>query len=148
MTLPRKQTVESWIFNTATVAAGIVLAFSVFNGYSFLPAIFRTMTAFFLIFLLGKGLLGLWEKISPPPPKNEPHYGSTIDVILGNFNAKGIGTSTLFPGSEDDEEEAQDLTVEYKRPIPGQINKDIKSGLQDAGAKAEIVRKMGWEEDH
>jgi hypothetical protein len=113
--------------------------------------------SFFFIFFLGKGLMRLWEKISPPPPKKELNYGSTIDVILGNLNARGIRASAAFPDSEDNEEDhevnASPLTLNRDRsagdhrPIPGQINKDMKSGLQDAGTKAEIVRKMGWGEE-
>lgn len=139
MTLPHKKKVESWIFNTASVASGIVLAFSIINGYNFLPTILRTVLSFFFIFFLGKGLMILWEKISPPPPKKELRYGSTIDVILGNLNAGGIRASAEFPDSEDNEED--------DRPIPGQINKDIKRGLPDAAAKADIIRKMGWGEE-
>ncbi|NLI92205.1 MAG: hypothetical protein GX434_08390 [Peptococcaceae bacterium] len=156
MTLPGKQSVESFLFNLSLAAGGVVLLFSVFNGYTFMMIVIRTALSFFFMFFLGKGFLVLWDKFSPPPVKKEPNYGSAIDVLLGDINAKGMKGTLYNSGgiiSEDVEKSPEEQNEEpvsagtYGGSIPGQISMDMKNGLQDAGTKAEIVRRMGWGEE-
>ncbi|RNC29545.1 MAG: hypothetical protein AWM53_00543 [Candidatus Dichloromethanomonas elyunquensis] len=140
MTLTGKHSLESFIFYLSLAAGGVVLLFSVSNGYSFFMILIRTVLSFFLIYFLGNGLLTLWEKFSPPLPKKEVNFRSTIDVILSDLNARGMKGSTYNAGGSV-------VESEDKEQLPGQISKDMKNGLQDAGTKAEIVRRMGWGEE-
>lgn len=122
MSMPGKQTIENLIFNLAIIAAVIVLIFSVYNAYNYLMIVLRSVMAFIIIYSLGKGLMRIYFKFAPPPPEKR----STIDIILGDLSQR-----------EDNAE----------KTIPGQINADIKNGLQDPDNKAEIVKRMGLGEE-
>lgn len=138
MTLPKKLSLESFLVKLALAAAGLVLLFSVLGGYSLLMISLRGVFAFFLIYLLGKGLLRLWEKSSPPP--SEINVSSRIDVILGDIAAL---ESEL---DHDFDYQAHSAAGTYGRIIPGQINAGLQNGLPDVEKQAEIVRRMGLEE--
>jgi hypothetical protein len=154
MTLPGKQKIESFIFKLAAAAGAIVLSFSIFHQYHFFMIILRTVMSFSLIFFLGKGLLRLWTMISPPPVREEKDYKPTIDIILGDLYAKGGSESSLLPKelSDNAQESINKSEIEpiaagkYEGAVPGQISVDMKNGLKDASAKAEIVRRMGLSE--
>lgn len=141
MTLPEKQSLESIVVKLAVIAAGVVLLFSVINGYTILMISLRTFFSFFFIYFLGTSFIRLWEKLSPQPPE-EASYGSKIDIILGDISA----LENSLEGRSIDQEDIATGTGTYGRIIPGQINIDMQNGLADAKNKAEIVRRMGLEE--
>ncbi len=153
MPLPGKQRIESWILKLSILTSGVVLLLSIFNGYEFWMIILRTVLSFVLLYFLAKGLMILWDKISPPAPEKS-NYGSTIDVIISDLNNRRVNTSHIEKSLQDQDDfnyeknEESDQTPQkaYGGPMAGQINKDMQNGLQDAGAKAEIVRRMGWGE--
>jgi hypothetical protein len=136
MVWPEKESIESLIYKLAILAAGSVLVLSIYNGYHFLLIILRTIAAFLIIYFLGKGLMAVWDSLSPPPA--EPTF-SKIDVLLGdqilndeNGNLDvAEDEGTFSPGS-------------YQGTLPGQINANLKNKLSDAEQKAQIAQKMGW----
>ena len=139
MTLPEKLSLESFIVKLAMAAAGLVLLFSVFNGYVLLTITLRSVFSFFLIYFLGISLLRLWEKFSPqPPPEN--NVSSKIDVILGDIAALENELDLSF------DHQGRTTAGTYGRIIPGQINPDMQKVLTDVEKQAEFVRRMGLEE--
>lgn len=138
--MPLKQKLELFLFRLSLLAGGTVLLFSILNGYHFLIIMLRTVLSFLFIYSLGKGLIELWQRILPPPRK-ENRYRPRVDVILGDVNSNEINP-------EDGKEEYRaDVANTYSRVVPGQVNIDMKNELEDAENKAEIVRRMGWGEE-
>jgi len=136
MTVPNWSKIESLFYKLALGSAIIVLLFSILNGYGFLYIIFRTGLAFILIYFLGQGFSLLWQSISPPHQPEAQNLSKYFDVMVGdeldikeNTEAKGNISKSI-------------------EPLPGQIRMDIKNGLpEDIDTKAELVRRMGWEEN-
>lgn len=146
MRLPNKQTIESFFYKLALLVGGIACLFAVFNGYGYLMIIFRTAFSFFFIYYLGKILMGLWNKITP---KKRLDYHTTIDVILGDHSSEGKQNEVALKeeGEEKTSKENKVLTEAYAGVIPGQINADMKNGLQDSELKDELGKKMGLEKE-
>ena len=132
--MPLKRKLENFLLKLSLLAGGIVLLFSILNGYSFLMILLRAALSFLFIYFLGRGLMELGERILPPSLQQEEEYPSMVDVFLGDINSKGVN-------------QAEGLTNTYSRIIPGQVNIDMKNELEDAKNKAEIVRRMGWGEE-
>lgn len=148
MALPDKQSIESFIIKLSVITGGVVLLFSVLNGYQFQMIMVRTILSFLFMFLLGKGFIILWEKLSPPRSEKKKDYFPTIDVTLGDHETLSIPSKedgNAINTTNKDDETAPSGT--YSGAIPGQINIDMTNGLQDSENKAEIVRRMGWEKE-
>ncbi|RJE48747.1 MULTISPECIES: hypothetical protein [unclassified Dehalobacter] len=129
---------EKNAFRLSVISAGIVLVFSIFNGYRYPAIILRTALAFLFIYLLGKGLILLWNKVSPPVKEERPP--SKIDIFLGDMESQDENAPNKTG------QPAESL-LSLKKRVPGQINNQIMDHLPDAAARAEIVRKMGWGDD-
>jgi len=152
MILPNKQEIENILYQLALGVGAVVLLCSILNGYGLLNIILRTALAFVLMYFLGRGLLTVWQAISPPP-KKRLDYSSALDILIGDDsdplleeNEKNIN----FPADEE-QEQSEDQETAYEddnsRLFPGQIRNDLKEDLEDGSkARAEIIRKMGWEE--
>jgi hypothetical protein len=130
MSLPKKLNLEDYLFKLAIITGTLVLLLSVLNGYQPVKIILRTVLSFLFIYLIGKGFLRLWAKVSLPS-QDGLDYRSKLDILLGDSQAN----------DEQNPPTAQEIT------IPGQISPNMKTELQDAKNKAEMVRKMGWEEE-
>lgn len=152
MILPNKEEIEKIFYQLALVAGAVVLLFSVLNGYKLINILLRTALAFVLMYSLGKVLLAIWQAISPPPEKGLD-YSSVLDILIGDESDTLIegNEAQQFPSKEEqkmpEDQEAGDEDDD-SRLIPGQIRNDIKEKLVDGSkARAEIARKMGWEEN-
>ncbi|KUO65628.1 MAG: hypothetical protein APF84_15010 [Gracilibacter sp. BRH_c7a] len=141
MTAPNLSKIESLFYKLALGSAIIVLFFSILNGYGFLFIIFRTALAFILMYFLGQILLLLWQSISPatsPIPNKEQKSSQFFDVMVGDE----------IDLSENNEETVNIENVNKSESLPGQIRMDLKNGLpEDVNARAELIRRMGWEEN-
>jgi hypothetical protein len=137
MAEPEKK-LEQNAFRLSVISAGIVLVFSIFNGYRYPAIILRTVLAFLFIYLLGKGLILLWNKVSPPV--KEEKSPSKIDIFLGDAESQD-------ESAPDKTGQPADNLLSLKKRVPGQINNQIMDDLPDAAVRAEIVRKMGWGDD-
>ena len=134
MMIPNQTKIESLFYKLSLATAISVLLFSVLNGYGFINIIIRTALAFIFIYFLGQALLVLWQSISPPPRQAQDlsHY---LDVMVGeDMDLNNISEVTTSTDKRADS-------------FPGQIRMDIKNDLQeDNDTKAEMVRRMGWED--
>lgn len=136
MTVPNWSKIESLFYKLALGSGIIVLIFSIINGYGFLYIIFRTALAFILIYFLGQGLLKLWQSITPTHKQQGQSLSQFIDVMVGE---------DLI--SENDEEVVSKGANQKSEGLPGQIRIDLKKDLpEDDKTKAEMVRRMGWQE--
>ena len=136
MTILHKWKVENLFYKLALAAAMVVFIISILDGFGFISIIFRSALAFFAIYLLGQGLLLLWQSISPPPKKEGNNAGRYFDMLVGEDD---------FTNNEDKSDKSKDGHMEG---LPGQVRKDIINGLpDDADTKAEMVRRMGWGEN-
>ena len=136
MTAPNWSKIESFFYKLALGSGTIVLLFSIINGYGFLYIIFRTALAFILIYFLGQGLLMLWQSITPAHQQEGQNTSRYFDVMVGDD----------LDISEDNEEVAS-KGINQSEGLPGQIRLDIKKDLpEDDKTKAEMVRRMGWQE--
>ncbi len=137
MTVPNWSTIESFVYKLALGSGTIVFLFSIINGYGFLYIIFRTALAFILIYFLGQGLLMLWQSITPPAHQQGQNLSRYFDVMVGDD----------LDISEENEEVSSKGTNQGES-LPGQIRIDIKKDLpEDDKTKAEMVRRMGWQEN-
>lgn len=132
MAVLNRSKIESFFYKLALGSGMLVLLFSILNGYGFLYIIFRTGLAFILIYFLGQGLLMLWQSISPAQqPKKQ--NSSLFDVMVGD-------DSDISDNEKDSAKKSESL--------PGQIRIDIQKDLpEDDNTKAEMVRRMGWQEN-
>lgn len=145
MNLSRKQALDSLIMKLSLLTGGIVLLFSILNGYSFMLIILRACGAFIFIYGLSEGFKKLWVSFAPPI-KQEKHEGSRIDVILGSLSPDNDKeTQTLEHNSEQASAPSEPLARAYGG-VAGQINHHMQDGLQDMETKEEIIRRMGWDE--
>jgi hypothetical protein len=131
MILLKKSKLEDLLFKLSIITGAVVLLLSILNGYQLLMIILRTILSSSFIYVIGKGFLRLWEKISLPPQEGSLDYRSKIDILLGDSQLN----------------DEQSTPTDQEITIPGQINPNMKNELQDAKNKAEMVRKMGWEEE-
>ncbi len=137
MTVPNWSKIESFFYKLALVSGMIVLLFSILNGYGFLHIIFRTALAFILIYFLGQALLTLYQSISPAPKQAEQKSSQFLDVMVGD---------DLDISDTNEEDENKEPT--QSGSLPGQVRIDLKKDLpEDDKTKAEMVRRMGWQEN-
>lgn len=132
MSLQTKRKIEELFLKLAFVTGAIVLLFSILGGYPYFIIVLRTLLSFLVIVFLGKVFGNIWGKVSPPPPKKVDKFQSTIDFLLGDEIVDSLN---------------KQKEENHEASLAGQINADMKNGLQDAGTKAEIVRRMGWGEE-
>jgi hypothetical protein len=151
MSLPKKQSLESFVFILSLLAGGIVLIFSILNSNDYFRIGIHAVLSFVLMYFLCNGLLVLWEKISPPPPPKETDAAAAVDILLGDLGAEDFGLSHI---SQEDKSKnlsrqssAPAALKAYRGSTPGQINPDMKNGMPDAETQAEMVRRMGWGEE-
>ena len=135
MHIPDQSTIEGFFYKLSLIAAGIVLFISLFNGFGIISIMWRSALAFLSIYLLGRGCLIIWQSITPRPFKERDISASYYEALVEDEGVQEI--KTIQP----------DNTPQLEN-MPGQIRTDIKHHLQeDDKTKAEIIRRMGLEED-
>ena len=132
---PNQLNIQRFFYKLSLGAAISVLLFSILNGYGFIYIIIRTALAFIVIYYLGQGLLVVWQSISPSPHQAGQYSSQYFEAVVGEeIELKSIEKATLS-------------TEKRPEDFPGQIRMNIKDDLQeDANTKAELVRRMGWED--
>lgn len=129
MIVQNRELYKVWAMRLAFVTAIIVVLLSWINELRFFNIIIRAGIAFGVIYLLMIGSLNLFERAAPQIPEDIPSEsdcgrGGNIDFSVGDDE---------FIGPE-----------EKNEGVPGQIDRDLSSGLPDSERQAEIVRRMGW----
>jgi len=129
MAVQKRELYQIWAMRLSLVTAVIVLLLSWINKVGFFDLMVRAGVSFGVIYLLMAGILNLFERTAPQKSQNsQPDLasdcGSNIDFSVGDDEPLGL--------------QGQDAG------FPGQIDRDLSSGLPDSERQAEIVRRMGW----
>ena len=127
-----KKLYRIWSLRLSLGTALIVLALSWINEIKFFDLILRAGVSFGLIYLLTMGTLSLFEKAAPAQADDsqedsEAECGTAIDFSVG-----------------DAEDEVLLASLGQDHELPGQVNRDLKTGLPSSEKQAEIVKRMGW----
>ncbi|HBV85992.1 MAG TPA: hypothetical protein DEF42_04840 [Desulfosporosinus sp.] len=119
---------QVWAMRLSIGTTLIVVLLSWFNELGLLNIIIRAGVSFGVIYVLMIGSLNLFERTGPQKPQDtelDTSRGSNIDFSVG----------------DDEFSTPQEKDAEF----PGQIDRDLSSGLPDSERQAEIVRRMGWQ---
>ena len=129
MSVRNRELYQLWAMRLSIVTTVIVVMLSWINRLSLLNLMVRAGVSFGVMYLLMIGILNLFERTAPSETENrqpdlDSGYGD-IDFSVGDVELLG----------------AQGHEAEF----PGQIDRDLSSGLPDSKQQAEIVRRMGWQ---
>lgn len=129
MAVRNRELYQLWAMRLSIVTTVIVVMLSWINRLSLLNLMVRAGVSFGVMYLLMIGILNLFERTAPSETENrqpdlDSGYGD-IDFSVGDVELLG----------------AQGHEAEF----PGQIDRDLSSGLPDSKQQAEIVRRMGWQ---
>jgi len=122
---------QIWAMRITLATTFIVVVLSWINAASIPDIIVRGGISFGVMYLLMAGILSLFEKTASQEPQEikkpspDAGRGGVIDFSVG-----------------DDE-----LTKIQNPSLPGQVNPNLSKGLPDSTQQAEIVRRMGWDDE-
>ena len=130
MAAQNRELYQLWAMRLSMVTTVIVVMLSWINRLSLLNLIVRAGVSFGVMYLLMTGILNLFERTAIPEtensqPDSDSGCGNNIDFSVGDVELLG----------------AEGQEAEF----PGQIDRDLSSGLPDSKQQAEIVRRMGWD---
>ncbi|MBP1759503.1 MAG: hypothetical protein H6Q63_420 [Firmicutes bacterium] len=129
MTIQNRELYQVWATRLALITTIIVVLLSWINELGFLDIIVRAGVSFGVIYLLLIGSLTLFERTAPQKPQDNQ---SDLDLNCGRNIDFSVGDDENFSLESKDD------------GFPGQIDRDLSSGLPDSERQAEIVRRMGW----
>ena len=130
MVVQIRELYQVWAKRLSIVTTIIVVLLSWINEIRFFNIIVRAGVSFGVIFLLMTGTIYLFERAAPQKPQDaqsdsDSGRGGNIDFSVGDDELLGS--------------QGQDAG------FPGQIDRDLSTGLPDSERQAEIVRRMGWD---
>lgn len=131
MLFPDKQKLELFSFRLSLATGALVAFLGILKGVNLMLVVLRSIVSMAVIYLLCQGCFFLWEMISPPEKYPDTDKKSTLDVLLGADTNEG-------------KDDLKGDNAKGEKPVPGQINLEVKDGRPDAKNQAEIVKKMGW----
>lgn len=136
MAVENNEVYQVWAMRLSIFTTIVVVLLSWNNGLKVLDLIVRAGVSFGVMYLLTVGSLSLFERTAPQKPQSiqadlDPSRGGNIDFTLGDDELIGDDELLGSPGQD--------------TKFPGQIGRDLSSGLPGSERQAEIVRRMGWE---
>lgn len=137
MAVQNNEVYQVWAMRLSIFTTIVVVLLSWINGLKVLDLIVRAGVSFGVMYLLTVGSLSLFERTAPQKPENiqtdlDPSCGGNIDFTLGDDDLAHSDDELLGSPGQDTK-------------FPGQIGRDLSSGLPGSERQAEIVRRMGWE---
>jgi len=133
MAVQNRELFQVWAMRISLVTTLIVVLLSWINGVRMVDLIVRGGVSFGVMYLLMAGILSLFERTAPPKPKKTQNESLSSDSGRGGVIDFSVGDDELLRPEEQDSK------------LPGQVDKDLSSGLPDSERQAEIVRRMGWD---
>lgn len=112
-------------FLLAMITVIIVAALSFYRGFSLFVVVIRGLVSFLLIYLLGRVLILLWQKVSPE--SNSPFFDITVGEDLADQNPV---------------QKNKKQTKANETKLPGQINMEGLNKLADSQTQAAVIEKM------
>jgi len=132
---------QRWAMYMTLATSLIVVVLSWINGVTISDIIIRGAVSFGIMYLLMAGILTLFEKTATQKPQNEQQPSSE----------SGRGGVIDFSVGEDELEALNELTELKPKLQPssfaGQVDPSLSKGLPGS-QQAEIVRRMGWDEEN
>jgi len=128
---------QIWAMRITLATTLIVVVLSWINAVKILDLIIRAGVSFAVMYLLMAGSLSLFETMAPPELEIETETeqlnsgiarGGVIDFSVGEDELQGS--------------RVQDLG------FPGQVDPNLSAGLPGSKQQAEIVRRMGWDDEN
>ncbi len=141
MDFPKDEQLRLWSWNLSLVTAILICLLSWLNGVALVWILVRAALAFFVIYTLTLGSLGLFIKTAHPDLNKEVlkqnlSQGTIIDISLGNDHNLDLNEDHAVPlGSK------TGLGM-----YAGQVDPALVSGVGHQ-QQADIVRRMGWKEE-
>ena len=130
MVVLNREQYQIWAMRFSIVTAIIVVLLSLINGIRFLNIIIRAGVSFGVIYCLITGSLELFERTAHQKPQDI--QSDTTSDCGGNID---------FSVGDDEPLSSQGNDAGF----PGQVDRDLSSGLPDSEKQAEMVRRMGWQ---
>jgi len=130
MALQNRELYKFWAMRLSIATMIIVILLSWLNELKFFDIMVRAGVSFGVMYLLMIGSLNLFERTAPQKLQDtqtevESGRGGNIDFSVGDEEL--LGSPGQDPG------------------LPGQIDRDLSSGLPNSERQAEIVKRMGWQ---
>lgn len=127
-----RESYQLWSFRLCLITAAVVILLSWMNGLGLKDLVIRGGVSFGIMFIIFAGIINLFEKTGASIPENivpgaAMERGALLDIAVG----------------DDQSQEFQSQNSYY----PGQVDQNLSVGLQDSRRQADIVRRMGWEDD-
>ncbi|HEY8875202.1 MAG TPA: hypothetical protein VIM32_00730 [Desulfosporosinus sp.] len=129
---------QSWSRRITLATTFIVVVLSWLNEVRIPDLIIRGVISYGVMYFLMAGILSLFENTASQEPKNSLK-SSTADSL------KEAGRGGVIDFSVGDEEPKPQTQPEN---YPGQVDPNLRKGLPGSQQQAEIVRRMGWDDEH
>jgi len=123
---------QIWAMRITLATTIIVVALSWINAVRIPDMIVRGGISFGVMYLLMAGIHSLFEKTASQEPQNSKQ--SSSDAGRGGVIDFSIGDDEFRP------------QIQHSG-FPGQVDPSLRSGLPGSKKQAEIVRRMGWDDE-
>ncbi|HUS88718.1 MAG TPA: hypothetical protein VMW91_04980 [Desulfosporosinus sp.] len=124
---------QIWARRITLATTLIVVVLSWINAVRILDIIVRGGISFGVMYLLMAGILSLFEKTASQEPQNKQQ--SSSDAGRGGVIDFSVGDDELRP------------QIQHSS-FPGQVDPSLSKGLPGSKQQAEIVRRMGWDDEN
>ena len=129
---------QLWARRITLATTLIVVVLSWLNAVKIPDLMIRAGISFGVMYFLMAGILSLFEKTASQKPKNSLKSStpeSTTEAGRG-------GVIDFSVGDEEPRPQTQPAS------FPGQVDPNLSKGLPGSQQQAEIVRRMGWDDEH
>lgn len=129
MDLGNRDLYQVWAMRLSIGTMTIVVLLSFLNQIQLFDVIIRAAVSFGVMYILTNGTITLFERTAPRKSQEceidkDNGRGGNIDFSVGDDELQG--------------------SLEQDPQFPGQVDRDLSSGLPDSERQAEIVKRMGW----
>ncbi len=129
---------QIWARRITLATTLIVVVLSWLNAATISDLFIRGGISFGVMYFLMAGILSLFENTAPQKPKNSLKSGPvdlTPEIGRGGVIDFSVGDEVPTPQTQ-------------KANFPGQVDPNLSKGLPGSQQQADIVRRMGWDEEH
>ena len=124
---------QIWAMRITMATTFIVVVLSWINAVRIPDLIVRGGISFGVMYILMAGIFSLFEKTASQKPQNRQQ--SSSDAGRGGVIDFSVGDEEIRPQIQNSS-------------FPGQVDSSLSKGLPDSKQQAEIVRRMGWDDEN
>ena len=142
MTVQNSIVYQLWARRITLATTLIVVVLSWINEVTLTDILIRGVISFLVMYLLMAGILSLFEKTASQNPQRNRLKTNTSETGRGGVIDFSVG----------DEEPKAKIKAESKAEFKpssfaGQVDPNLSKGLPGSKQQAEIVRRMGWDDE-